>query len=40
MHADRFTIKSQEAFAAAQRIAQARKNPQVTPHHLLSLIHI
>src|SRR4051794_14888277 len=35
MHADRFTIKSQEAFAAAQRIASARKNPQVTPHHLL-----
>src|SRR5918994_3773998 len=35
MHADRFTVKSQEAFAAAQRIAQARKNPQVTPHHLL-----
>src|ERR687886_2944157 len=35
MHADRFTIKAQEAFAAAQRIAQARKNPQVTPHHLL-----
>src|ERR671916_403075 len=35
MHADRFTNKSQEAFAAAQRIAQARRNPQVTPHHLL-----
>src|SRR3954452_16746249 len=35
MHADRFTVKSQEAFAAAQRIAQARRNPQVTPHHLL-----
>src|SRR5919199_3931860 len=35
MHADRFTVKAQEAFAAAQRIAQARKNPQVTPHHLL-----
>src|SRR3954463_2839448 len=35
MHADRFTIKSQEAFAAAQRIAQARRNPQVTPHHVL-----
>src|SRR5215208_5343516 len=30
MHADRFTVKSQEAFAAAQRIAQARRNPQVT----------
>src|SRR3954447_12536770 len=35
MHADRFTIKSQEAFAAAQKIAQARRNPQVTPHHVL-----
>ena len=35
MHADRFTVKSQEAFAAAQRIAQARKNPQVTTHHVL-----
>src|SRR3954465_2477095 len=35
MQADRFTVKSQEAFAAAQRIAQARKNPQVTTHHLL-----
>src|SRR5919199_1041777 len=35
MHADRFTVKAQEAFAAAQRIAQARKNPQVAPHHLL-----
>src|SRR5947208_10407542 len=35
MHADRFTVKAQEAFAAAQRIAQARRNPQVTPLHLL-----
>src|SRR5919199_954814 len=35
MQADRFTIKAQEAFAAAQRVAQARRNPQVTPHHLL-----
>src|SRR5436305_5675187 len=35
MQADRFTIKAQEAFAAAQRIAQARKNPQVTPQHVL-----
>src|SRR5829696_5373588 len=35
MHADRFTNKSQEAFAAAQRIAQARRNPEVTPVHLL-----
>jgi ATP-dependent Clp protease ATP-binding subunit ClpB len=35
MHQDRFTIKSQEAFAAAQKIAHARRNPQVVPHHLL-----
>jgi ATP-dependent Clp protease ATP-binding subunit ClpB len=35
MHSERFTIKSQEAIAAAQRIAQARRNPQVTPHHML-----
>src|SRR5947209_5465808 len=35
MHADRFTIKSQEAFAAAQRIAQTRGNPRVVPQHLL-----
>jgi ATP-dependent Clp protease ATP-binding subunit ClpB len=32
---DRFTIKTQEALAAAQRIAVARRNPQVTPHHVL-----
>jgi len=35
MHADRFTIKSQEAIAAAQRLAGARGNPQVAPLHLL-----
>src|ERR671932_2867313 len=35
MHADRLTNKSQEALTAAQRIAQARRNPQVTQHHLL-----
>ena len=33
--ADRFTIKSQEALAAAQRLAGARHNPEVTPQHLL-----
>jgi ATP-dependent Clp protease ATP-binding subunit ClpB len=32
---DRFTIKSQEALAAAQRLAGARGNPEVSPHHLL-----
>jgi ATP-dependent Clp protease ATP-binding subunit ClpB len=35
MNADRFTIKSQEALAAAQRLAGARRNPEVAPSHLL-----
>src|SRR5919107_140394 len=35
MRPDRFTIKTQEALTAAQRIALARGNPQVTPQHLL-----
>jgi ATP-dependent Clp protease ATP-binding subunit ClpB len=35
MQADRFTVKSQEALAAAQRIAGARGNPQLEPQHLL-----
>jgi ATP-dependent Clp protease ATP-binding subunit ClpB len=35
MQADRFTIKSQEALAAAQRLAGGRRNPQVAPVHLL-----
>src|SRR5436305_6784194 len=34
MHQDRFTIKTEEALAAGQRLAQARHNPQVTPQHL------
>ncbi len=38
MQADRFTIKSAEALAAAERLAQARRNPQVTPEHLLSVL--
>jgi ATP-dependent Clp protease ATP-binding subunit ClpB len=38
MQADRFTIKSQEALAAAQRLAGARRNPQVVPHHLLAAL--
>jgi len=32
---DRFTLKSQEALAAAQRLAGARGNAQVVPQHLL-----
>src|SRR5436305_2035756 len=35
MQADRFTIKSQEAIAAAREIAAARRNPQVGTNHLL-----
>src|ERR671923_213823 len=35
MQADRFTVKPQEALAAAQRLAGARHNPEVTPQHLL-----
>jgi ATP-dependent Clp protease ATP-binding subunit ClpB len=35
MQADRFTVKSQEALAAAQRLAGTRRNPEVTPQHLL-----
>jgi ATP-dependent Clp protease ATP-binding subunit ClpB len=35
---DRFTIKSQEAIQAAQRLADDRRNPQVTPEHLLSVL--
>src|SRR5436853_5118633 len=35
MQADHFTIKSQEAIAAAREIAAARRNPQVNPNHLL-----
>src|SRR5215210_8809290 len=35
MHVERFTVKSQEALAAAQRLAGARGNPEVAPQHLL-----
>src|SRR5437588_3859459 len=38
MHAERFTIKSQEAIQAAQRLAEGRGNPQLTPEHLLSVL--
>ena len=38
MQPDRFTIKSQEAIAAAARLAQERPNPQVVPAHLLSAL--
>jgi ATP-dependent Clp protease ATP-binding subunit ClpB len=35
MQADRFTIKAQEAVAAAQRLASEGANPEVAPPHLL-----
>src|SRR3954468_21446614 len=35
MQPDRFTVKSQEAVAAAQRLASERRNPEVAPAHLL-----
>ncbi len=35
MQPDRFTIKSQEAVAAAQRLAAEGSNPEVAPPHLL-----
>jgi ATP-dependent Clp protease ATP-binding subunit ClpB len=38
MQADRFTLKSQEALAAAQRLAGARGNPEVAPAHLLVIL--
>ncbi|MGA2453383.1 MAG: ATP-dependent chaperone ClpB [Solirubrobacteraceae bacterium] len=38
MQPDRFTIKSQEALAAAARLAQQRANPQAVPIHLLSAL--
>jgi ATP-dependent Clp protease ATP-binding subunit ClpB len=38
MNLDRFTIKSQEALQAAQRLAESRRNPQVTPEHLLAVL--
>ena len=38
MNPDRFTIKSQEAIAAAGQLAEQRRNPQVTPEHLLVVL--
>jgi ATP-dependent Clp protease ATP-binding subunit ClpB len=38
MQPDRFTIKSQEAIQAAQRLADERRNPQTTPEHLLAVL--
>ncbi|MDP8942768.1 MAG: ATP-dependent chaperone ClpB [Actinomycetota bacterium] len=38
MQADRFTVKAQEALAAAQRLAGARQNPYVYPQHLFAAL--
>ncbi|HEY4428142.1 MAG TPA: ATP-dependent chaperone ClpB [Solirubrobacteraceae bacterium] len=38
MQPDRFTIKAQEALAAAGRLAEERRNPQLTPVHLLAAL--
>src|ERR1700744_4469501 len=38
MNPDRFTIKSQEALQAAQRLAEERRNPQSRPEHLLAVL--
>jgi len=38
MQPDRFTIKSQEALQAAQRLADERHNPQTRPEHLLAVL--
>jgi len=38
MQGDRFTIKSQEAIAAAGRLAEQRSHPQVTAEHLLAVL--
>src|SRR5918994_1695446 len=35
MQPDRFTIKTQEAIRDASRLAEARRNPQATPEHVL-----
>ncbi|MDQ2700609.1 MAG: AAA family ATPase, partial [Actinomycetota bacterium] len=35
MQPDRFTVKSQEAIAAAQRLAASNRNSEVAPPHLL-----
>ncbi len=38
MQQDKFTVKSQEALQAAQRLAHERSNPEITPEHLLSVL--
>jgi ATP-dependent Clp protease ATP-binding subunit ClpB len=38
MSPDKFTIKSQEAIQAAQRLAHERGNPELSPEHLLAVL--
>src|SRR5690554_3770207 len=38
MQEDRFTIKAQEAVAAAQQLARGAGNPEITPTHLLQAL--
>jgi ATP-dependent Clp protease ATP-binding subunit ClpB len=38
MQLDKFTIKSQEGLQAAQQLADARRNPQTMPEHLLAVL--
>jgi ATP-dependent Clp protease ATP-binding subunit ClpB len=38
LNPDRFTIKTQEALQAAQRLAEDRHNPQFVPEHLLAVL--
>src|SRR4051794_18027315 len=35
---NRWTLKTQEAFNGAVELARSRNNPEVTPHHLLSVM--
>ncbi len=38
MRIDRFTIKSQEAIEAAQRLAAQRQSPELLGEHLLAVL--
>src|SRR4051812_10609702 len=38
MNPDRFTLKTREALTAATSLAEERRNPQVTPEHVLSIL--
>jgi ATP-dependent Clp protease ATP-binding subunit ClpB len=38
LNPDRFTIKTQEALQAAQRLAEERRNPELAPEHLLAVL--